>query len=97
MMRRARMWLMLASAVFIPAAPGAAQQIPTLPPGVTPEQALQALEQRPELGEIVRRQLQQSGPEILPSTEQINIMSMLCSNMEGLVLLAVSLCYFFVY
>ncbi|MEE8251905.1 MAG: hypothetical protein V3R24_09210, partial [Gemmatimonadales bacterium] len=60
-MGRVKLCFIMVSAVFVPAATGAAQQIPALPPGVTPEQALQALEQRPELGEIVRRPLQQSG------------------------------------
>ncbi len=39
----------------------AQQPPPQLPPGMTPEQAAQLLQQRPELGELVRQRLQQSG------------------------------------
>ena len=61
MTQRARMWLTLACAALVPVTTVATQQIPGLPPGITPQQAAQALEQQPELGDIVRRQLQQSG------------------------------------
>ena len=37
------------------------QPTPQLPPGVTPEQAAQALRQRPELAALLRQRLQQSG------------------------------------
>ncbi len=37
------------------------QQIPGLPPGLTPQQAAQLLQQRPDLGQLVRQRLQASG------------------------------------
>ena len=52
--------LVLAGGVSFTGGPAAlrAQQ---LPPGVTPAQALELLKQRPELGDVVRRRLKESG------------------------------------
>jgi protein involved in polysaccharide export with SLBB domain len=51
-------WPTLAGAQVTP--PGT-QQIPGLPPGLTPQQAAQLLQQRPDLGRMVQQRLQASG------------------------------------
>jgi len=53
--------LSLAEAQVTPPPTRQGQQIPGIPPGLTPEQTAQLLQQRPDLGRLVRERLQASG------------------------------------